>query len=68
MTLKARLQFKGGCLDVSSEEGEEDEKCEEDEDSVKGEESEEGDDDEENKVMEELVRSHNKRKRSFCSS
>ncbi len=68
MALKATLHFRGGCLDVSFEEGEEDEECEEDEEGVKGEESEEGDDDEEEEVMDELVRSHSKRKRSLHNS
>jgi hypothetical protein len=68
MALKATLHFRGGCLDVSFEEGEEDEECEEGEESAKGEESEEGDDDEEKEVMEKPIRSHSKRKRSLRSS
>ncbi len=67
-TLKATLQFRGGCLDVSSDEDEEDEECDEDEEGAKGEESEEGDDHEEEELMEEPVRSHSKRKRSLRSS
>jgi hypothetical protein len=62
MALKATLQFRGGCLDVSSEEGEEDDECEEDEEGARGEESEKGDDDEKKEVMEKPIKSHSKRK------